>query len=114
MAIGMETPENILVARAQSGSEDGFAELPRKHSSQICKCSLRILQNREDAEHNLQNVLPQHQQFRGQITIFNLTGAGRYKCSGCLRCRTLWSWRCCTRAASTELHKLAHSNKLAA
>jgi hypothetical protein len=78
MAIGMETPENILVARARSGSEDAFAELARKHSSQIYKCSPRILQNREDAEHNLQNVLPQHQQFRGQITIFNLAGAGRY------------------------------------
>jgi RNA polymerase sigma factor (sigma-70 family) len=55
----METPENILVARAQSGSEDAFAELAREHSSQIYKCSLRILQNREDAEDNLQNVLLQ-------------------------------------------------------
>src|SRR5690349_9716441 len=53
----METPENILVARAQSGSEDAFAELARKHSSQIYKCSLRILNNHEDAEDNLQNVL---------------------------------------------------------
>jgi RNA polymerase sigma-70 factor, ECF subfamily len=59
MAIGMETPENILVARAQSGNEDAFAELARKHSRQIYKCSLRILQNREDAEDNLQNVLLQ-------------------------------------------------------
>lgn len=59
MAIGMETPENILVARAQSGNEDAFAELARKHSSQIYKCSLRILQNRDDAEDNLQNVLLQ-------------------------------------------------------
>jgi RNA polymerase sigma-70 factor, ECF subfamily len=59
MAIGMETPENILVARAQSGNEDAFAELARKHSSQIYKYSLRILQNREDAEDNLQNVLLQ-------------------------------------------------------
>ncbi|HXN52064.1 MAG TPA: sigma-70 family RNA polymerase sigma factor [Candidatus Acidoferrum sp.] len=55
----METPENILVARAQSGSEDAFAELARKHSGQIYKCSLRILHNREDAEDNLQNVLLQ-------------------------------------------------------
>ncbi len=59
MAIGMGTPENVLLARAQSGSEDAFAELARKHSSQIYKCSLRILQNREDAEDNLQNVLLQ-------------------------------------------------------
>ncbi len=55
----METPENILVARAQSGSEDAFAELASKHSSQIYKCSLRILHNHEDAEDNLQNVLLQ-------------------------------------------------------
>jgi RNA polymerase sigma-70 factor (ECF subfamily) len=59
MAIGMETPENILVARAQSGSQDAFTELTRKHSSLIYKCSLRILQNREDAEDNLQSVLLQ-------------------------------------------------------
>jgi RNA polymerase sigma-70 factor (ECF subfamily) len=59
MAIGMETPENILVSRAQSGSEDAFAELARKHSGQIYKCSLRILHNREDAEDNLQDVLLQ-------------------------------------------------------
>jgi len=59
MAIGMETPENISVARAQSGSEDAFAELARKHSSQIYKCSLGMLQKREDAEDNLQNVLLQ-------------------------------------------------------
>ncbi len=55
----METPENILVARAQSGSAEAFAELARKHSSQIYKRSLRILQKREDAEDNLQNVLLQ-------------------------------------------------------
>jgi RNA polymerase sigma-70 factor, ECF subfamily len=55
----METLDNILVARAQSGSEDAFAELASKHSSLIYKCSLRILQNREDAEDNLQNVLLQ-------------------------------------------------------
>lgn len=55
----METPENILVARAQSGSKDAFAELARKHSGQIYKCSRRILHNREDAEDNLQNALLQ-------------------------------------------------------
>jgi RNA polymerase sigma-70 factor (ECF subfamily) len=53
----METLENILVARAQSGSEDAFAELARRHSGQIYNCSLRILKNREDAEDNVQNVL---------------------------------------------------------
>jgi RNA polymerase sigma-70 factor (ECF subfamily) len=55
----METLEDILVARAQSGSEDAFAELARKHSSQIYNCSMRILKSREDAEDNLQNVLLQ-------------------------------------------------------
>src|SRR5260370_14868018 len=55
----METPENVLVARAQSGSEDAFAELASKHSTQIYKSSLRILHNHEDAEDNLQNVLLQ-------------------------------------------------------
>jgi RNA polymerase sigma-70 factor (ECF subfamily) len=55
----MEPPENILVARAQSGSADAFAELAGKHSRKIYKCSLRILHNREDAEDNLQNVLLQ-------------------------------------------------------
>jgi RNA polymerase sigma-70 factor (ECF subfamily) len=59
IVIAMETPENILVARAQSGSEDAFAELAREHSGKIYKYSLRILQNREDAEDNLQNVLLQ-------------------------------------------------------
>ena len=59
MAIGMETLENILVARAQSGSEDAFTELARRHSSQIYNCSLRILKSPEDAEDNLQNVLLQ-------------------------------------------------------
>ncbi len=34
-----------------------FAELARKHFSQIYKCSPRMLQKREDAEDNLQNVL---------------------------------------------------------
>jgi hypothetical protein len=80
----METPENILVARAQSGSEDAFAESARKHSSQIYKCSRRTLQNREDAEDNLQNVLFQTFRningFEGK-SQFNLAGAGRYKCS---------------------------------
>ena len=59
MVTVMETVENTLVMRAQSGSVDAFTELVRKHSSQIYKCSLRILQNREDAEDNLQNVLLQ-------------------------------------------------------
>ena len=59
MAIGMGTTENISVAGAQSGSEDAFTELARKHSSQIYKCSLRMLQKREDAEDNLQNLLLQ-------------------------------------------------------
>jgi RNA polymerase sigma-70 factor (ECF subfamily) len=49
--------ERTLVAKAQSGSEEAFAELVRRHSSQIYGLSLSILRNREDAEDNLQNVL---------------------------------------------------------
>jgi len=72
-----------LVARAQSGSEDAFAELASKHSSQIYKCSLRILHNREDAEDNLQNVLVQAfrniNSFESKSQFSNLAGAGRHK-----------------------------------
>jgi RNA polymerase sigma-70 factor (ECF subfamily) len=50
-------PENELVAAAQSGNEDAFSELVRKHSGKIYSISLRMLKNREDAEDNLQNVL---------------------------------------------------------
>ncbi len=50
-------PERVLVARAQSGSEDAFTELVRRHSGQIYGLSLNMLRNREDAEDNLQNVL---------------------------------------------------------
>src|SRR5258708_4142153 len=64
---GMETPENILVARAQSGSEDAFAELHRKHSSKLYKCSLLILHNHEDAKDNLKNVL--FQPFRNSNSL---------------------------------------------
>jgi RNA polymerase sigma-70 factor (ECF subfamily) len=50
-------PERLLVARAQSGNQDAFTELIRRHSGQIFGLSLNILRNREDAEDNLQNVL---------------------------------------------------------
>ena len=50
-------PERTLVARAQSGNEDAFTELVRRHSGQIYGLSLNMLRNREDAEDNLQNVL---------------------------------------------------------
>jgi hypothetical protein len=54
-----------------------FAELARKHSSQIYKGSLGMLPKREDAADD-----------RGQITNFNLAGRGRcYRCCACLRCR---------------------------
>ena len=49
--------ENELVTAAQSGSEDAFNELARRHSGRIFCVSLRMLKNREDAEDNLQNVL---------------------------------------------------------
>jgi RNA polymerase sigma-70 factor, ECF subfamily len=50
-------PEKVLVAKAQSGSEDAFSELVRRHSGQVYGLSLNMLRNREDAEDNLQNVL---------------------------------------------------------
>jgi RNA polymerase sigma-70 factor, ECF subfamily len=57
----METPSNlperVLVAKAQSGNEDAFTELVRRHSGQVYGLSLNMLRNREDAEDNLQNVL---------------------------------------------------------
>jgi RNA polymerase sigma-70 factor (ECF subfamily) len=49
--------ERTLVAKAQSGSEDAFTELVRRHSSQIYGLSLSMLRNHEDAEDNLQNAL---------------------------------------------------------
>jgi RNA polymerase sigma-70 factor (ECF subfamily) len=50
-------PERVLVAKAQSGNEEAFTELVRKHSGQVYALSLNMLRNREDAEDNLQNVL---------------------------------------------------------
>jgi RNA polymerase sigma-70 factor (ECF subfamily) len=50
-------PERLLVARAQSGNEEAFTELVRRHSGQVYGLSLNMLRNREDAEDNLQNVL---------------------------------------------------------
>jgi RNA polymerase sigma-70 factor, ECF subfamily len=50
-------PERILVAKAQSGNEEAFTELVRRHSGQVYGLSLNMLRNREDAEDNLQNVL---------------------------------------------------------
>ena len=57
----METPSNlserVLVTKAQSGNEEAFTELVRRHSGQVYGLSLNMLRNREDAEDNLQNVL---------------------------------------------------------
>ncbi len=57
----METPSNlperVLVVKAQSGNEEAFTELVRRHSGQVYGLSLNMLRNREDAEDNLQNVL---------------------------------------------------------
>jgi RNA polymerase sigma-70 factor (ECF subfamily) len=50
-------PERVLVAKAQSGNEEAFTELVRRHSGQIYGLSLNMLRNREDAEDNVQNVL---------------------------------------------------------
>src|SRR5215472_10102752 len=52
-----DLPERSLVRKAQSGNEDAFAELVRRHSGQVFGLSLNMLRNREDAEDNLQNVL---------------------------------------------------------
>src|ERR1700685_2976899 len=50
-------PERVLVAKAQSGNEEAFTELVRRHSGEVYGLSLNMLRNREDAEDNLQNVL---------------------------------------------------------
>ncbi len=50
-------PERVLVAKAQSGNEEAFTELVRRHSGQVYGLSLNMLRNREDAEDNVQNVL---------------------------------------------------------
>src|ERR1700680_1169994 len=50
-------PERTLVTKAQSGNEEAFTELVRRHSGQVDGLSLNMLRNREDAEDNLQNVL---------------------------------------------------------
>jgi RNA polymerase sigma-70 factor (ECF subfamily) len=50
-------PERVLVTKAQSGNEEAFSELVRRHSGQVYGLSLNMLRNREDAEDNLQNVL---------------------------------------------------------
>jgi RNA polymerase sigma-70 factor, ECF subfamily len=57
MEVLSNLPEHKLVAKAQSGNEDAFTELVRRHSGQIYGLSLNMLRNREDAEDNLQNVL---------------------------------------------------------
>ena len=57
MTTPADLPERVLVARAQSGNEEAFTELVRRHSGQVYGLSLNMLRNREDAEDNLQNVL---------------------------------------------------------
>jgi RNA polymerase sigma-70 factor (ECF subfamily) len=52
-----QLPERTLVTKAQSGNEEAFTELVRRHSGQVYGLSLNMLRNREDAEDNLQNVL---------------------------------------------------------
>jgi RNA polymerase sigma-70 factor, ECF subfamily len=53
----LNLPERVLVAKAQSGNEQAFTELVRRHSGQVYGLSLNMLRNREDAEDNVQNVL---------------------------------------------------------
>jgi RNA polymerase sigma-70 factor (ECF subfamily) len=57
MEVQPNLPEHTLVAKAQSGNEEAFTELVRRHSGQVYGLSLNMLRNREDAEDNVQNVL---------------------------------------------------------
>ncbi len=57
MEVQSNLPERTLVAKAQSGNEEAFTELVRRHSGQVYGLSLNMLRNREDAEDNVQNVL---------------------------------------------------------
>src|SRR6202162_6562437 len=57
MEAQLNLPEHTCVAKAQSGNEEAFTELVRRHSGQVYGLSLNMLRNREDAEDNLQNVL---------------------------------------------------------
>jgi len=42
--------EGVLVALAKSGRSSAFAELYERHRLKICRCTFRILRNRQDAE----------------------------------------------------------------
>ncbi len=57
MEAQLKLSERTLVAKAQSGNEEAFTELVRRHSGQVYGLSLNMLRNREDAEDNVQNVL---------------------------------------------------------
>jgi RNA polymerase sigma-70 factor (ECF subfamily) len=57
MEVQPNLPEHTLVAKAQSGNEEAFTELVRRHSGQVYGLSLNMLRNREDAEDYVQNVL---------------------------------------------------------
>ena len=57
MKVQSNLPERTLVAKAQSGNEEAFTELVKRHSGQVYGLSLTMLRTREDAEDNLQNVL---------------------------------------------------------
>jgi RNA polymerase sigma-70 factor, ECF subfamily len=52
-----EVSEDDLIAGAQSGDQQAFAELCRRHSSIVKNKILRIVRNKEDAEDALQETL---------------------------------------------------------
>lgn len=49
--------EAALISLAQTGDQEAFSELVLKHTSRIFRVSLKLLNNHEDAEDNLQNTL---------------------------------------------------------
>jgi RNA polymerase sigma-70 factor (ECF subfamily) len=51
-----EAAEKLLIESARSGNSEAFSELVRLHSTRVYNTSLRILNNKADAEDNLQNV----------------------------------------------------------
>ena len=50
-------PEEILIARAQTGDDAAFAELIRRQRTACIKLALSILRNAQDAEDEVQNAI---------------------------------------------------------
>ncbi|MGE5598470.1 MAG: RNA polymerase sigma factor [Bacteroidota bacterium] len=52
----MECPDQDLVARAQAGDREAFAELVRRYQARIYNLAYRLLQQREEAQDAAQEV----------------------------------------------------------